>query len=449
MSALGRPVSLAEWKTQHSTDVVELFKPSVSEWPNETWCARAVSVHPVDSDSKATRTVYFFQPPAPERAAIPMEDATLIGQCRSGLVSTTVDLPDSTRATGLLEQTRQQVNAAIGAGQENADLLWSGSALWTEKSLWQRDDVAVAAAIRKPRDSSTPRVLMLGLGRASGLGIRFDQIGRADAGACQRDLRRTTERIDEALGIAAIGEADGGLRSANRIEAEECSRSATPAQRADIGDAIVRGLDSIRSLPPARQAAGLFAADQLLARSGLTWEKDQRPEIRQRLEARGAKFEWDQLGGGYVYAHDWLKDSLQVDPDGRAGELAFLTLMEMGFHTSVGCRPSGMDGFRAVIREGESYLKQKPESALRSDIHFLMARAHGDVVALSAGGTDVGDASAYVNEAPRARTRALEEYRLWLESASDNRRRGEGWSEAWRLAAGLSPTQTFFYCVYD
>ena len=117
MSALGRPVTLADWRAQHSTDVVEVFKPTLSEWPNEKWCARAVSVHLVDSDSKATRTVYFYTPSPPQRPTIPAEDRALLDQCRSGLVSTTVDLPDSTRAARLVEQVRQQINAAIGVGQ--------------------------------------------------------------------------------------------------------------------------------------------------------------------------------------------------------------------------------------------------------------------------------------------------------------------------------------------
>src|SRR5215831_7818641 len=96
MSALGKPVTLAEWKAQHGADVVEVFKPALSESPNENWCARATSVRVVDSDSKATRTDYFYEPSAPERPTIPKEDSTLVDQCRSGLVSTTVDLSDST-----------------------------------------------------------------------------------------------------------------------------------------------------------------------------------------------------------------------------------------------------------------------------------------------------------------------------------------------------------------
>jgi hypothetical protein len=447
MSALGKPVTLAEWKAQHSTDIVEVFKPALSEPPNEKWCARATSVHVVDSDSKATRTLYFYEPSAPERPTIPKEDTTLLDQCRSGLASTTVDLPDSTRAASLLGKARQQIDAAIGAGQNNANVFWSGSASWTEKSLWQRDDVAVAAAIRSHGESSTPQVLVLGLGKSSGL--RLDSIGPSDDDECHIRSRRTTARINEAIGIAALGESEAGLRAAGRMEAEECSRTTTPAEQSEIGDAIIRGLDSLRALPPGRRAAGLLAADQLLARSGLmTGEQDERPEIRQRLEARGAKFEWDHLGDIYVFTHDWLKESLRIDPEGRAGELAFLTLIEMGFNTHVGCS-QGNDEFRVVIREGQNYLLRKPDSVLRSEIHLLMARAYGDVVALSEGATYDGDGREYRAEAPRARASALEEYRLWLESASSDPRRSERWTEAWRLAAGLSPIQTFFYCIYD
>ncbi|HEY2385176.1 MAG TPA: hypothetical protein VGK48_28715 [Terriglobia bacterium] len=94
---------------------------------------------------------------------------------------------------------------------------------------------------------------------------------------------------------------------------------------------------------------------------------------------------------------------MKLDPEGRAGELSFLTLMELGFETSGACADQGGTGFNAVIREGEAYLQRKPASG----------------------------------------------YWTALQSAPGSPRVSEGWPDAWRLLDGMPPARTYFYCVYD
>jgi len=161
MSTLGKPVTLADWKAQHGSDLVEEFKSG--QGPSEKWCARVMSLHRVDADSKATRTVYFF----------PMEDRTPPEQCVSGFVSTEVDFPDSKAAIRVYEQARKQIDGAIGAGETNADVVWPAFGTWTGNSLWERDGVAVVAAIS--RNDQSQKVVMLALGKASGLDIHGDR----------------------------------------------------------------------------------------------------------------------------------------------------------------------------------------------------------------------------------------------------------------------------------
>jgi hypothetical protein len=200
-----------------------------------------------------------------------------------------------------------------------------------------------------------------------------------------------------------------------------------------------------------RRAAALFAADQLLGESGAGWSKDENPTIRQQLEAHGAQFNWASLGDTWVYAHSWLSESLEIDPDGRIGDLAFITLMERGFETSGTCSDQRGNGFRAVIQEGSDFLGRKPDSPFSSYIHLLMAAAWGDIVTLAnGGGYDESVSAEYKSEAASARTRAIEEYRLAFASPIQGRvKRREAWRNAWRLMAGLSPSRTYFYCVYD
>jgi hypothetical protein len=80
-----------------------------------------------------------------------------------------------------------------------------------------------------------------------------------------------------------------------------------------------------------------------------------------------------------------------------------------------------------------------------------MAGAFGDIVRLANGGGYEEYVSAdYKSEAASSRTRAIEEYRLAFATPMPaSARAQEGWRNAWRLMAGLSPSRTYFYCVYD
>jgi hypothetical protein len=158
------------------------------------------------------------------------------------------------------------------------------------------------------------------------------------------------------------------------------------------------------------EGAALFVADQLLSEDGVpSWDLNESPPIRKQLEAEGAVFEWRQLSGSYVYLNTWLKEALKVDPEGRAGELSFLTLMELGFETSGACTDQGGTGFNAVIREGEAHLQRKPASGFSADIHFLLGQAYGDIVVLVNGGgySAEEERGEYKDKAPSARQKVL------------------------------------------
>jgi hypothetical protein len=123
--------------------------------------------------------------------------------------------------------------------------------------------------------------------------------------------------------------------------------------------------------------------------------------------------------------------------------------MERGFETRL-CNDHGREGFRAVIEQGEAFLRAKPHAAIAGDVHIMVAQAYADIVTLAGGGGwGYADSTAYVAEAPSARARAIEHYQIAFESGASPLRVRQSWPTAWRLMAGLIPTRTFFYCIYD
>jgi hypothetical protein len=87
---------------------------------------------------------------------------------------------------------------------------------------------------------------------------------------------------------------------------------------------------------------------------------------------------------------------------------------------------------------------------MAAEVHVLVADGYADVVALAAGaGATYADSTAYTAAAPEARRRAIQHYRHGLALAPHAAAAHTAWPEAWRLLAGLPPTTTYFFCVYD
>jgi hypothetical protein len=124
--------------------------------------------------------------------------------------------------------------------------------------------------------------------------------------------------------------------------------------------------------------------------------------------------------------------------------------MERGFETSGACRDQGGKSFRAVIREGENYIRRRPQSSIGADVHIMVAQAYSDIVTLAAGGGyDPAEAALYTTEEATARRKAIEHYRTGFALAAGSRRAVATWREAWAILAGIPGTELYFYCMND
>jgi hypothetical protein len=317
--------------------------------------------------------------------------------------------------------------------------------------------MTTAIATAQARQSSDPRTATRVLiGAATGRsGVSFERY-QPPTGTPEEYVERfrvIESRIDEAISVAAVsGTAEANVRAAVKLlsDASPPWRYPRGADRTFVLNAAHDWLVAAPASPAPRRAAALFVADRLLAESGMGWGKDENPPIRRQLEAHGARFNWIELGGTWLYAHSLLKESLEIDPDGRIGDLALITLMERGFETSRMCQDQAGNGFHAVINEGGEFLSRRPDSPLASYVHLLIAQAWGDIVTLANGGGYDQSVDGDKTQETSARKQAIEEYRLaFASSLGRPAKEREAWRNAFRLMAGLSPTRTYFYCVYD
>jgi len=476
---LGKELRLGHWKQAHPLDRIT---PRTGERHDGrlrtaegqesryhfTWCARAETELPLTRGGMATRSAYFYLPPAPEPLALPKaSDAPfLMDECRLGLLWIEARFPDSGEAQAYASLTTQRLSKVLGEPDPESALHWWGAAYWQKKARWQEGHIMVAVAARvgwnREAEDPTP-VFVIATGPPSELDLStWRRTGRLpDPREEQR--RREGQRLQEALSILGHGGGPGGRDGIVLGEAMRAFLAGMgggpPADRhmtdQEMGAFLTLVEDlhsSIPKLDPPRQAAALLALDHLLA--GFQWQARfwdrERPEVRESLKELDTEFEYSPLGGVWIYTRTWLKEAAKAYADYRAGELAFLAWTETGFDTSGTCREHGSDGFVEVIRRGEAYLRDRPDSSIRADLHFMLARAYSDIVAMAGGaGYFPSESEPYVHQAAEARRRALDHYHLAFERAPESLQAQISWPEAWRLTAGLDPAHLHFYCFYD
>ena len=233
------------------------------------------------------------------------------------------------------------------------------------------------------------------------------------------------------------------------------------------GTAIFNGLgpwvETARKLEPPKQAAAWLIADRIVVmeeedgnleseqsdRAPRTELSENRPEsvAQVQLESLGAQFSSDPRSERNLYLLNWLQRAYELDSNGRAGELAFLLLLERGFDTSPDCK-NGSELFREVLRRGTEYLKHPHAAQVEARVHFMMGDAYRDIVALATGphGDTYADPATYKPEEAGARTNSVAEYRAGLALDDQSEASKVAKERLGALLAGEDPHDTRFYC---
>jgi hypothetical protein len=458
-------VTLRAWQAAHPSDSLVLYGPRTAEQRNENWCVRTIATLAIDSARSAVRTAYFYPPKPPDPLILPTASLSeeLRTECRLGFIWTEAVEPDSQRAVKLGEETRQAISAALHPADTVTKASWWGSYYWRQAAIWRPSGVVILSAITNgqrwrepdPGPSAPTRLLAIASGPASGL-----RLERTDASGGPTDSQpvSTARRINigwigEMVALAEIGgELEQRLRSDLAMISGPSSWP-SPAERQSLAMTVAEWVRASGALPSTRRAAALVAADRMLDwpdHSGHFAQKGD-SAMRRTLEVQGARYDYSPLGTVSIYTNTWLRRALEIDPAGRAGQIAFLVLMQKGFDTSATCADQKGEGFRVVIARGLERLQSHPSSSIDAEVHFLVARAYADIVRLAHGGTyHESDSTAYLVEEPEARARAVEHYVAgFARGGASSPIARDAWAEAWRLMAGLTPQRTFFYCVYD
>lgn len=480
LAALRPAVTATAWLATHRGDEFFVFRRDSIREGHKSWCARAGQSGRVSDGTRMVRYAYFYPPePPPSRVLPAASGPNLIReQCVLGTVWVEARAIDSATGSALAGSVRDALTVAYGpvrAGQglfrgrvlpdsvrralsrlPGADAMlmglhYFGAAGWRIPGRWEADSTVIVSAFDRgfDRRQSGGRVLAFAFLPIAKLGSVGEDLDRGEAVE-----RRIAALALEAARLSGLDTTKTGRLLGILAEADSAYHergSTNPKTLDSVAVVVIRDWTmGARSLAPSRRAAALLAADQVLGSGAMLYVRAQRQDTsRVAYEQLGAVFVRDELGGGYNYAHNWLDQALTLDANGPVGRLATLALLRSGFNETGMCG-GGSEAFRRVITAGERLLAGDLDTATAAEVHRLVGDAYGDIVALAAGdGSGYADSTDYLAEAPAARVKAITHYRtaLALDHISPEAR--SAWLEAWRLIAGLPPTTTHFFCVYD
>jgi len=212
-------------------------------------------------------------------------------------------------------------------------------------------------------------------------------------------------------------------------------------------------LDAAEKMPANQRPAISLAADLVAQEIWCAMEdKAECDQLRSDLARYQLNLRRAELGGVFVYSHDLLWRLWREYPATDWGERAFVLLLDHGWDTSPTCE-KGAEQFREVIRQGETFLQQRPSSPHRGVVTFLVAEAYATWWSLSketrVDMSDYVDAKQYQNGAEDARIKAIGYFEQVVQLAPE-KKLGEYTRQVLPALRDREALDTYrFYCIYD
>jgi hypothetical protein len=411
----------------------------------------------VAASGRTLRRYAGFYPPAPPAALVwPADTGTALMEngCLLGLIWTEVSVQDTAQGARLADSIEELITSAVGARLRDANISYAGSAYWSHRAAWRWGSAFIVLAVDRSSESveegrTSTSVLTFAFLPVSGLAL--DDLAEREG----RDILGDSLPLARAVALSGVKVgAWAPLRSVldakTELDAERRGDAQMPPASALVAS-LGGWLHAAEGLPPERRAAALFVADLALDRTRCAVHLCGQGDSAklEPLRALGAEFVYSELGGGWEYTNNWLVQARTLGGDGPVGDAAFMILLKRGFNLSGMC-DAGSDGFRKVIAEGEAFLGRRGSAPVAAAVHFLVAEAYSDIVALARGdGAEYADSTAYQAEAPGAARSALAHYRAVINAGDTTALARAAWTRAFRLLAGAPSMGTAFFCVYD
>jgi hypothetical protein len=459
VAQLADGISLAKWMdARGKAERWESVKPEIVITEFNQECLSLVRTETLPSGAKITRALYFYPPPASSPVAFPTSTAQeLIGHCILGQLRIEAEAPMPQTGQALDQAVRQRLTQQYGESVGTKSVPRWGRGYYGAAARWIHNAEIVSGTNAKPGlNDDAPGQLVHG--PVAFVVARLPIIKKMEHDACctipDHDYRSTASvQFHRAVAIAGL---DAALSASFETLYQQVYRATSPAQarqpgtwRKSLLPALQEWFAALKTLSPARRAAGLLAADRLLnaaESAGKVPGWPQKPEKRTELQELGAVFEMNGITGDYYYTGNWEKQARGLDPTGPVAEMAMLGSMVRG-----SCDTEGPDPFRKVILDGEGLLAKGLDAPTAAQVHFMVGDAYSDIVAIAggqAGPNGEYNPEQFLDEADSSHAKALQHYRAGLAVDNTSHNAKDAWRQAWRLSAGLLPSERYV-CLSD
>lgn len=440
-----------DWARSHPDEAEQLYQPELALIDAAPWCVRFSRRWVVPHGRTISRHAFFFLPNAIGISLAPPNVPSL-NRCRLGAVLLYLEEPDTIAGDSLAGALRAALSNRFPVVSETLPALTRWPARRTGSS-WHSGSILIETAFRAPTDwiHREGDIVV-----AASFPFALEEPTLECYPQCPLGESSPAEAVDSGISIIRQAAAIGALPPARLAPVVGLLADIRPAANSDTTDrvsaprlvAVLRRwlADSGRS---ARQrAATLLVADRLLA---LGWSSvDDR--ARAQLTTLGAEIvKIPAEGSGYAYDTNWRQRAYVLDQRGPIGALAVTEMIRDNFFSVSDCRA---DRYTEVIRLVEPFLAT-PFGARSGPAHLALADAYRDMLTLTSGG---GSESferierlerATPEELLKTRHLALSHYRAAFGLDSTSAQAKISRVDAWRLQAGLAPTQTRYGCTYD
>jgi hypothetical protein len=438
------------WDRTHPDDVAQTYRPELKLVDGAPWCVRFSSRRQIPQGRSLTRLAFFFPPAAPEKSN-PFSSAPTVRQCRLGAVWLTLVEPDTLVGDSLAAGLATVLADRFPVASESPPALtrWPASRV---SRAWRSGSMLIETAFRQYGGSSPSKGELVAV---ASFPLAREQEEPECLPQCSFDSRPATA-VDSAIAIVRQAAAIAAMPAARVRPILEVLDEIRPPPSSDtvlrvpaprLVGVLHRWLaDSGRTAQ--QHAATLLVADRLLA---LSWRSMDRT-AREQLKDLGAEIVEVRFDGlDYAYDSNWRRQAYSMDPQGPVGTVAIAIMIRDNFFSASDCRA---DGYREVIRLVEPFLAT-PAGARSAAAHLALADAYRDMLTLASGG---GSESlepiprlqhATPTELLRIRHQALSHYRAAFALDSTSAQAGVSRADAWRVQAGLLPTETRYACAND
>lgn len=398
------------------------------------WCATSVSEIP----GPATRAAAFYVPSVALGALNPLpdnEDPALRGKCP--LQAIWYEIHARTSASAIVRELSASWGQSKGTtaqpdirGLNTAVPIIRGIGNWKNVVTWNRPGFTVWIA-DDPGLGNTPRVVAYARRNAP---KDWGPTDRWGSGAIQSELRVA----EAAAQIAAMepGMADTFL-SRSLCQGDKPETRMVAATDSQSERRLARWLEASKHLVPQQRAAAFLLADlYVVCASGSS-------EFNKRLIQLGVEFKGGCPQDGPNYSHNYRRQAEELDPKGPAGELAGLLFMLNPCSTGSRVWPD------RLIERGEKLLRVFPPDQWTPYAHYALARAYAARLSYSyPHGNPVDEKVALLSRREQAQFRkaAIDHFKFFIRERPDVLESVFSWQEAWRLLAGLPPSQLPFGC---